>query len=117
KNVKLSLRTLEQFGFPTSRTSLVLNRVTPNVGLTKDDVESALGMQVAFEIPNDPVVAPAVNRGASAAISDDTSEFARAVGLIADMLEPAGAAPAAKPETAAKWRWQGLRQRLEGRAT
>ncbi len=45
KNVKLSLRTLEQLGFPRSRTSLVLNRVTPNVGLTKDDVESALGVR------------------------------------------------------------------------
>jgi pilus assembly protein CpaE len=117
KNVKLSLRTLEQLGFPSSRTSLVLNRVTSNVGLTKDDVESALGVRVAFEIPNDPVVAPAVNRGASAAISEETSEFAQAVGLIAAMLEPAGAASAALPETANKWRWQGLRHRLEGRAT
>jgi pilus assembly protein CpaE len=117
KNVKLSLRTLEQLGFPSSRTSLVLNRVTSNVGLTKEDVEEALGVRVTFEIPNDPVVAPSVNRGASAAISEDESEFARAVGLIAAMLEPAGAASAAKPVIAPKRRWQDLRHRLEGRAT
>jgi pilus assembly protein CpaE len=117
KNVKLSLRTLEQLGFPSSRTSLVLNRVTSNVGLTKDDVESALGVRVTFEIPNDPVVAPSVNRGAAASISEDESPFAEAVGLIAAMLEPAGAASAAKPVTAAKRRWPDLRHRLEGRAT
>ena len=35
KNVKLSLHTLEMLGFPASRTSLVLNRVTPKVGLNE----------------------------------------------------------------------------------
>ena len=42
KNVKLSLQTLEHARFPGRRaSSLVLNRVTPNVGLTKEDVEAS----------------------------------------------------------------------------
>ena len=100
KNVRLSLRTLELLGFPASRTNLVLNRVTPDVGLTSRDVEEALGVRVAFEVPNDPVVAPAVNRGAVPALKEADSEFALAVGRIAVALEPT-LAPHAPNETPA----------------
>ena len=88
KNVRLSLRTLELLGFPASRTNLVLNRVTPDVGLTARDVEEALGVRVAFEVPNDPVVAPSVNRGAVPSLKESESEFAAAVACIAAALEP-----------------------------
>ena len=88
KNVKLSLRTLEMLGFPSSRINLVLNRVTPKVGLTKSDVEGVLGLDVAFEIPNDPVVAPAVNSGAVAALVEGDSEFAQALATVAHAFEP-----------------------------
>jgi pilus assembly protein CpaE len=94
KNVRLSLRTLELLGFPPSRTNLVLNRVTPDVGLTGRDVEEALGVRVAFEVPNDPVVAPSVNRGAVPALKEADSEFALAVGRVAAALEPTLEAPA-----------------------
>ena len=94
KNVRLSLRTLELLGFPSSRTNLVLNRVTPDVGLTARDVEEALGVKVAFEVPNDPVVAPSVNRGAVPSLTESESEFASAVARIAAVLEPTLAVPA-----------------------
>ena len=55
KNVRLSLRTLELLGFPASRLDLVLNRVSPKMGVTREDVETALETTVRFEIPNDPV--------------------------------------------------------------
>jgi pilus assembly protein CpaE len=87
KNVRLSLRTLDLLGFPQTRADVVLNRVTPEVGLTAADVEAALGMRVAFEVPNDPVVAPAVNRGAVPALNGET-EFATAVAQIAASLQP-----------------------------
>lgn len=117
KNVKLSLRTLEMLGFPSSRTSLVLNRVTPKVGLTKADVEGVLGLPVGFEIPNDAVVAPAVNSGAVAALVEADSEFARAVALVANALEPIEAPVTAAPSVQApKRRWLQPRRVLEGRA-
>ncbi len=90
KNVKLSLHTLEMLGFPASRTSLVLNRVTPKVGLKKEDVEGVLGLAVSFEIPNDPVVAPSVNSGAVAALVQGDSEFAQALTVIANSIEQVG---------------------------
>ena len=92
KNVRLSLRTLELLGFPPERTNLVLNRVTPNVGLTSQDVAEALGIRVAFEIPNDPVVAPAVNRGTVPSLHETDSEFAQALAQIAASLQPTIAA-------------------------
>ena len=117
KNVKLSLRTLGMLGFPLSRTSLVLNRVTPKVGLTCQDVEGVLDLEVAFEIPNDPVVAPAVNSGTVAALVDSESEFGQAISRIAHSLEPA-AVPETLPVTEApKRRWLTPRRVLEGRAS
>ena len=89
KNVRLSLRTLDLLGFPPARTNLVLNRVSSDVGLSKEDVQVALGIQVSFEIPNDSVVAPAVNRGTPPALHDGDSEFAQAIARIASALLPA----------------------------
>ncbi len=122
KNVRLSLRTLEQLGFPRSRTNLVVNRVTPKVGVTTEDVEGALELPVRFEVPNDPTVAPAVNRGVPAALENEESPFAFAIGEIARALQPelaaAGTATTA-PETASRFRWlEGrLRKPLEGRTS
>ncbi len=118
KNVKLSLHTLEMLGFPASRTSLVLNRVTPKVGLKKEDVEGVLGLPVSFEIPNDPVVAPSVNSGAVAALVQGDSEFAQAVTVIANSIEQTGVAVGpARVAEAPKRRWLASRRVLEGRAS
>lgn len=116
KNVKLSLRTLEMLGFPSANIRIVLNRVTPKVGLTKADVEGVLGLDVSFEIPNDQVVAPAVNSGAVAALAQSDSEFAQAVTLIADTLQPAAAAATLRVVETQKRRWLTPRRVLEGRA-
>ena len=102
---------------PGIRTSLVLNRVTPKVGLTKADVEGVLGLDVSFEIPNDPVVAPSVNSGAVAALVEGDSEFAQAVAVIADSIEPAGVPAVARAAETPKRRWLTPRRVLEGRAS
>jgi pilus assembly protein CpaE len=116
KNVKLSLRTLDLLGFPLDRVEIVLNRVSPKVGLEPRDVETALGIPVTYEIPNDPVVAPAVNRGAAAAILDSDSEFAHAVGAIAATVTTGGVhAHAAAASETSKRRWFG--RLAEGRAS
>jgi len=121
KNVRLSLRTLELLGFPADRLDLVLNRVSPKVGVTRADVESALGTPVRFEIPNDPVVALAVNRGEPAVLTDADSPFAGAVAEIAASIRPARAAATAAEtvhDVPSRWRvFDGARKRLlEGRA-
>jgi pilus assembly protein CpaE len=117
KNVRLSLRTLELLGFPRDRTNLVLNRIAPKVGVTTEDVERALELPVRFEIPNDPVVAQAVNRGTPAALLDGDSDFALAVKKMAAALR-ADAHREEKPKAthAARFRLFGTRRLLEGRA-
>jgi pilus assembly protein CpaE len=121
KNVRLSLRTLDQLGFPRSRTNLVVNRVTPKVGVTSEDVEGALDLPVRFEVPNDSTVAPAVNRGVVASLESPESPFALAIGEIARALQPelATAAPAPVPEAISRFRWleSRLRKPLEGRTS
>ena len=119
KNVRLSLRTLDLLGFPPSRTNLVLNRVTPDVGLTAQDVEEALGVRVAFEVPNDQVVAPSVNRGAVPALKEVESEFAMAVARVAAALEQSLEVPEASEPPApgtARLRRLMTRRVVEGRA-
>ena len=117
KNVKLSLRTLEMLGFPSANTRLVLNRVSPKLGLTTEDVEGVLHLEVSFEIPNDAVVAPAVNSGAVAALAQSDSEFAKAVGLVADAIQPTNDAPSLRVVDNPRRRWLTPRRVLEGRAS
>jgi pilus assembly protein CpaE len=123
KNVRLSLRTLELLGFPGDRLDLVLNRVSPKLGVTRADVEAALDTQVRFEIPNDPAVALAVNRGEPAVLSDAGSPFAHAVAEIARSVRPAATAAAAvttESDSSPRWSlFDGTRRRRrlqEGRA-
>ena len=117
KNVKLSLQTLEQLGFPMSRIELVVNRVTPKVGLSAEDVAKTLGIPVMHEIPNDPVVAPAVNRGTAAALLEPDSDFATAVASLAASADPVGTTTSAILATTSKRRWlTPARRLLEGRS-
>jgi pilus assembly protein CpaE len=89
KNVRLSVQTLDLLGFPRGRIGLLLNRVSSKVGMTRAEVEAAIGCDVRFEVPNDPAVALAVNRGVPAALGDPKSAFAQAVREIVDTIVPA----------------------------
>jgi Flp pilus assembly CpaE family ATPase len=75
-----------------------LNRANSNVGLKRTEVEAALEMKVAFEVPSDRAIPISVNRGAPAVISEANSEVARALRQMADALLPT------EPEQA-KRRW------------
>jgi pilus assembly protein CpaE len=88
KNVRLSLRTLELLGFPPSRTDVVLNRVTTNEGLSRQDIEQALGRRVSFELPNDPSVPEAVNRGNPASLRANGTDFEQAIARLARSVAP-----------------------------
>jgi pilus assembly protein CpaE len=89
KNVRVSIQTLDLLHFPRERMSILLNRVSGKVGMTTAEVESALGIEVRFELPNDPTVGLAVNRGVPAVLADKKSPFAQAVGEIVQALAPA----------------------------
>ena len=99
KNVRLSLQTLDLLSFPTARIRFVLNRANSKVGMSKKEVESALDMKIAYEMPSDRAVPVCVNRGNPAVLGDASSEFAGAVKRLAQGLAthtPAAAKKAKK---------------------
>jgi pilus assembly protein CpaE len=89
KNVKLAQHTLDLLSFPASRVRFVLNRSNSKVGMKRSEVESALGVKIAFEMPSDRAVPLAVNRGTPAVLAEAGCDFSRAVRSIAKgLLEP-----------------------------
>jgi pilus assembly protein CpaE len=86
KNVRLSLQTLELLSFPASRIRFVLNRSNSKVGMKKKEVEGALDVKIGFEVPSDRAVPLGVNRGAPPVIGDPSSDFARAIRVVAKSL-------------------------------
>jgi pilus assembly protein CpaE len=86
KNVRLSLQTLELLSFPASRIRFLLNRANSKVGMKKKEVEGALDVKIGFEVPSDRAVPLGVNRGAPPVIGDASSDFARAIRVVAKSL-------------------------------
>jgi len=64
KNIKLCLQTLKLLDFEREKICLVLNRVEKNLGLTPAEVEEVFKEKISIQIPNDPAVTQAVNKGA-----------------------------------------------------
>jgi pilus assembly protein CpaE len=81
--VKLTLQTLNLLHYPKDRISLVLNRVGGKTDLKKSEVEKALDLRVAFELPVDRDVAAAANRGVPVPLSASRSGVARGLGEMA----------------------------------
>ena len=96
KNVRLALQTLELLSFPTSRVRHVLNRANSHVGLKTREVEAALNVKIAVELPTDRAVQICVNRGEAVVLSEPRADFSREVAALAKRLAPPATAP--KPE-------------------
>ncbi len=86
KNIRLALQTLELLSFPTSRIRYVMNRANSNVGLKQREVEEALKVKIAYELPSTRTVQLCVNRGNPAVLAEPRSDFANAIGVIAKEL-------------------------------
>jgi pilus assembly protein CpaE len=97
KNVRLAMQTLELLSFPTSRMRYIMNRANTNVGLKTREVEAALKVKVAHELPSDGTIPLTVNRGNPAVLAEPRCEFSRAIGQIAKQIAPQtrAAAPSA----------------------
>jgi pilus assembly protein CpaE len=86
KNVRLSLQTLDLLSFPADRIRVVLRRTSTKVGMTPNEVESALERKVAFEIASDGAVPLAVNRGNPLVLSDAKANFSQCIRELAKGL-------------------------------
>jgi pilus assembly protein CpaE len=96
KNVRLALQTLELLSFPTSRIRFVLNRANSKVGLTKREVEAALKVEVANEIPSERIVPLSVNRGEAAVLAEPGADYSKAILELAKSILPQQNRPKAK---------------------
>jgi pilus assembly protein CpaE len=88
KNVRLAMQTLELLSFPASRVRYIMNRANTNVGLKTREVEAALKVKVAHELPSDGMIPLTVNRGNPAVLAEPRCDFSRAIGQIAKQLAP-----------------------------
>ncbi len=97
KNLKVSIDTLDQLGYPSQARLIVLNRADAKVGLDRDDVEGTVGAPVAVQIPSSGDVPAAVNRGRLIVREHPGHEVSRAIVQLAALLggpenpEPVGA--------------------------
>jgi pilus assembly protein CpaE len=88
KNVRLALKTLGLLSFPSERIALVLNRFNPRVDMKREEIEAALAWKIRFELPNDPAVREALNRGRPVILGRERSAFASAIRTLAGELIP-----------------------------
>ena len=79
KNVRLTLKTLEQLSFPEDRLRIVLNRASSSLGLERGDVEAALERKVDFALPLDSSVPLSVNQANPVVLSKADAPFSTAM--------------------------------------
>ncbi len=89
KNLRLALQTLDLLSFPKQRVRIVLNRSNSKVGMKPNEVEGALGMKVAFEVPSDRAVPLSVNRGNPVVLAEEGADVSKAIRSMAKEIFPA----------------------------
>jgi pilus assembly protein CpaE len=99
KNLKVTLDTLDNLGFPRSKWQVVLNRGGSKVGLTAADIERTVGVPIAVEIPSSVEVPARMNEGVTVVEANPRHMVAKA---FADLSErqrrTASASKAAGPK-------------------
>ena len=84
KNVKLTLQTLNLLHYPKERIHLVINHGMSKAELDRKEVEKALDLKAAFEVPGDREVGVAVNRGVPVPMSAPRSGVAKVMSEMAE---------------------------------
>lgn len=86
KNVKVAVETLDLLNFPKAKRHLILNRADDKVGLSREKVESTLGMSVAAAIPTSQQVAHATNAGEPIVAAQPKHQVSQAIRKLASTL-------------------------------
>ncbi len=104
KNLKVTLDTLDNLGFPRSKWNVVLNRGGSKVGLTAADVERTIGVPITVEVPSSVEVPARLNEGVTVVEANPRHAVAKAFADLAAKLRrsssvsaSAAGAQAAKP--------------------
>ena len=100
KNLKVTLDTLDNLGFPRSKWQVVLNRGGSRVGLTASDIERTVGVPISVEIPSSVEVPLRLNEGVTVVEANPKHAVGRAFEELADKLRRNG--PSVKAAAPAK---------------
>jgi pilus assembly protein CpaE len=95
KNLKVTLDTLDNLGFPRTKWQIVLNRGGSRVGLTASDIERTVGVPISVEVPSSVEVPLRLNEGVTVVEANPKHAVARAIEELADKLRRVGSTPKA----------------------
>ncbi|HWS31418.1 MAG TPA: P-loop NTPase [Actinoplanes sp.] len=84
KSVRLTSEMFDLLDYPKERRLLVFNRANTQVGLTPQDVEEAVGMPFAVQVPSSRDVPVSVNQGEPLTMTDPMHPVSRAIRELAD---------------------------------
>ncbi|MEU4691532.1 P-loop NTPase [Actinoplanes sp. NPDC023714] len=94
KSVRLTGEMFDLLNYPKDRRLLVFNRANTLVGLTPADVEEAVGMGFAVQVPSSRDVPLSVNQGEPLTATDAVHPVSRAIRELADRIAGVETAPA-----------------------
>ncbi|GIE28404.1 hypothetical protein Ait01nite_014490 [Actinoplanes italicus] len=84
KSVRLTSEMFDLLDYPKDHRLLVFNRANTEVGLSTADVEEAVGMPFAVQVPSSRDVPVSVNQGEPLAMTDPMHPVSRAIRQLAD---------------------------------
>ncbi|WP_433829951.1 AAA family ATPase [Actinoplanes sp. CA-015351] len=93
KSVRLTGEMFDLLNYPKDRRLLVFNRANTLVGLTPADVEEAVGMGFAVQVPSSRDVPVSVNQGEPLTATDPLHPVSRAIRELADRCAGVETAP------------------------
>ncbi len=79
KNFKVTLDTLDALGYPRARWRVVLNRYDSHVGLTAEDIEHVIGLQIQVRLPSSKDLPASINKGLPLVQDNPKHPFSREV--------------------------------------
>jgi pilus assembly protein CpaE len=86
KNLKVTLGTLQALGMPRSKWKVVVNRSTAKAGISVNDVQATIGMEITATIPNHDIVPISTNQGKTVVESSPKHAVAKSIKSIAQEI-------------------------------
>jgi pilus assembly protein CpaE len=100
RNARRALDHFKHLGLPADRIRVVANRTGQPQEIAAEEAAEALGVALAYQIPDEPkVINRSVNHGNPAVLAEPRARVARALEALAQGLETEVKAPAAKEAT------------------
>jgi pilus assembly protein CpaE len=87
KNLKVTLGTLDALGMPRSKWNIVINRSTAKTGLSIQDVQDAIGIQIAATIPASQMVPTMINQGRTVVSAKPRHQVSKAIFSISKIID------------------------------